>query len=234
MALKSTLVMTHVNGSDKVIILSEGKEFMIISGAEHTKKFSASDAAAIVKAVTSFDTNVKIAKLNAGRSLLNKDRHISILCEDSSIEDEPSYQILDTIISTKITDVWPLNVITEDSLIELPLGVLDDLLKTLAAEGVDPAASFGTYDKIEFVDALPTENIEENVAYVLNKADGDKARDTGWLYVEEEWTEITDDEAEADEGNGEEETPPPNPEPVVEGGGEGGTGFEPGPEIPTP
>ena len=195
MALKSTLVMTHINGGDKVIILSEGKEFIVVSGAEHTKKFSAADSEALVKAVTSFDTAVKIAKLNAGRNLLSKDRHISILCENSSIGDDVSYQILDTIISTKVTDVWPLAVITEDKVIELPIGVLDDLLKYLNAEGVEPAGSFGSYDKIVFVDALPTENIEEDVAYVLNKADGDKARDTGWLYIadDEDWIQITDD-----------------------------------------
>ena len=34
------------------------------------------------------------------------------------------------------------------------------------------------------------------MAYVLNKADGDKARDTGWLYIadDEDWIQITDDE----------------------------------------
>ena len=218
MALESTLVMTHINGSDKVIILHDGAEFIIINGAEHTKKFSENDAAALVKAVTSFDTNVKQAKLAAGRTLQAKDKHISILCEDSDIAGEEGlvYQILDTVINTKVFDVWPVNVITEEKVIEMPLGVLDDLVKMLLAEGVEPAASYGAYDKIVFVDVLPTEDIEENVAYVLNKADGEKERDTGWLNIEGEWMEITDDEVEEDEGEDDNDddvvvTPPAEP-----------------------
>ena len=88
----------------------------------------------------------------------------------------------------------------EKEIIELPDGVIDDVVNYLLANGVSKASTVGLYDKIEFVDALPaTVDEEENpipisatTAFVLNKPDGNKPVDSAWIY-DGEWTELVDE-----------------------------------------
>ena len=204
MSVVSKLVLTHVNGNDNVIILADGTEFVIINGAKHTRKFSANDSANIVAALTGIKTAIVAAKLAAGRTLLSKDKIVSVLCEDVDL-DEVKYQVFNTVPSTRIKDTWPLTVITDQEVIELPVGVVDDLLKYLLAQGVEKAPTADMYSKIVFVNALPVEGVEEGVAYVLDKADGDKPANSAWLSIDGEWMELTDEESNetvGDNGSG--------------------------------
>ena len=224
MAVTSKLVLTHVNGNDNVIILADGASFVLINGAVHSQTFTENDAASFVAALTGIDTAVKAAKLAAGRNLQPKDKVVSILGEEVDLV-EGVFQIIQTAISSKVKDTWPLTVINNDNVIEFPAGVVDDLLKYLLAQGVEKAPTADMYDKIVFVNALPEEG-EEGVAYCLDKADGDKPANSVWLFVDDAYMELTDEEEAAvndDDGV------------VVDnGGGDGATGFEPGPAIPTP
>ena len=204
MSVVSKLVLTHVNGNDNVIILADGTEFVIINGAKHTRKFSANDSANIVAALTGIKTAIVAAKLAAGRTLLSKDKIVSVLCEDVDL-DEVKYQVFNTVPSTRIKDTWPLTVITDQEVIELPVGVVDDLLKYLLAQGVEKAPTADMYSKIVCVNALPVEGAEEGVAYVLDKADGDKPANSAWLSIDGEWMELTDEESNetvGDNGSG--------------------------------
>ena len=229
MSVVTKLVLTHVNGNDNVILMGDGAKFVLINGNRYTHTFTEADSAAIVKAITGIDTAVKKAKLAIGRNIPVKDKVISVLSEGAVIGDEINFQIFTTTISTKVTDTWPLTVINEAESIDFPAGVIDDLVKYLVANGVEKAPTDGLYDKILFVQALPTENIETTAAYVLDKADGDKPAGSVWVSAGEgEWDELSDEEqTEVGEDEGIEEQPI-----VVEGGGEGATGFEPGPAIP--
>lgn len=200
MSVVSKLVLTHVNGNDNVIILADGTEFVIINGAKHTRKFSANDSANIVAALTGIKTAIVAAKLAAGRTLLSKDKIVSVLCEDVDL-DEVKYQVFNTVPSTRIKDTWPLTVITDQEVIELPVGVVDDLLKYLLAQGVEKAPTADMYSKIVFVNALPVEGAEEGVAYVLDKADGDKPANSAWLSIDGEWMELTDEESNETAGD---------------------------------
>ena len=216
MSVESKLVLTHVNGNDNVIIMADGAEFVLINGAKHTRKFSEADSANIVLALTGIKTAIVAAKLAAGRNLLAKDKIVSVLCEDADL-DEGVYQVLSTVPSARVKDTWPLTVMNDEAVIDFPLGVVDDLLKYLLAQGVEKAPTADMYDKIVFVNALPEENAEEGVAYVLDKADGDKPVNSAWLSVDGEWMELTDEETEANE-----ELNPGTPDPVVvEGQGDG-------------
>ena len=216
MSVESKLVLTHVNGNDNVIILADGTEFVLVNGAKHTRKFSEADSANIVLALTGIKTAIVAAKLAAGRNLLAKDKIVSVLCEDANL-DEGVYQVLSTVPSARIKDTWPMTIMNDKAVIDFPLGVVDDLLKYLLAQGVEKAPTADMYDKIVFVNALPEENAEEGVAYVLDKADGDKPVNSAWLSVDGEWMELTDEETEANE-----ELNPGTPDPVVvEGQGDG-------------
>lgn len=214
MAVTSKLVLTHVNGNDNVIILADGANFVLINGAEHTWTFTENDAAAFVKVLTGIDTAVKSAKLAAGRNLQPKDRIISVLGEDVDLE-EGTFQIIQTAVGSKVIDTWPLTVINNSQVIEFPAGVVDDLLKYLIAQGVEKAPTAGMYDKITFVTTLPEEG-DEGVAYVLDKADGDKPANSAWLFIEDDWMELSDEDESVAEGeddssddNNTTETPPP-------------------------
>lgn len=202
MALTAKIILTHVTGAEDIILLADGAKFVIVDGSRRSKVVSANDAAAFVKELTGIKTAIKIAKLKIGRSIPASDLIISLLSADSTIDDEISYQILSTTISAKTLKVWPLTVMNEKEVIELPDGVIDDVVAYLLANGVAKAPTAGLYDKIEFVDALPaTVDEEENpiaipatTAFVLNKADGDKPADSAWMF-DGEWTELTDEGA---------------------------------------
>jgi len=226
MSVVTKLVLTHVNGNDNVILMADGAKFVLINGDRYTKTFSETDSAAIVKAITGIDTAVKKAKLAIGRNIPAKDKVISVLSEDAQIGADIIFQIFNTTISTKIEDTWPLTVINEAEAIEFPAGVVDDLVKYLVANGVEKAPTDGLYDKILFVQALPTENIETTAAYVLDKADGDKPAGSVWVSTGEgEWEELTDDDEQA--SNNEQITD-------VDVSGDKPSGLEPNPAIPMP
>ena len=218
MSVESKLVLTHVNGNDNVIIMADGAEFVLVNGAKHTCKFSEADSANIVLALTGIKTAIVAAKLAAGRNLLAKDKIVSVLCEDADL-DEGVYQVLSTVPSARVKDTWPLSVMNDEAIIDFPLGVVDDLLKYLLAQGVEKAPTADMYDKIVFVNALPEENAEEGVAYVLDKADGDKPANSAWLSVDGEWMELTDeesDEVSGGENQATESTPKPDQTPAQE------------------
>ena len=229
MAVTSKLVLTHVNGNDNVVLLGDGAKFVLVSGEKHTRLFSEADSAALVKELTSIKTAIKVAKLGIGRNIPANDKVLIVVGEDVAIEDEVKYQITETVISTLVKDTWPLRVITEEEVINFPNGVVDDLLKYLVANGIDTAPTFGMYDRIVFVSALP-ETGKNGVAYVLDKADGDKPANTAWLAIDDEWMELTDDETTEQTEEPKPETPA-DPEPstteepttTVEGGGQGAT-----------
>lgn len=218
MAVVSKLVITHVNGVDNVLIMADGAEFVLVNNDKHTKKFSAADAQAIVTALTGIDIAIKIAKLQAGRSLLAKDRIVTILCEGADL-DEVKYQMANIVLNAKVKDTWNMNVMTESEVISFPMGVVDDLLKyLLSQEGIQKAPTAGYYNKILFVNELPTENIDTDAAYVLDKAQGDKPAGSAWVYIDE-WIQMIDTEEETEGTN---ETPaepavdPKPADPVVE------------------
>ena len=222
MAVTSKLVLTHVNGNDNVVLLGDGAKFVLVSGEKHTKMFSEADSAALVKELTGIKTAIKAAKLGIGRNIPANDKVLIVVDENAAIEDEVKYQIMETVISTKVKDTWPLRVVTEAEVINFPAGVIDDVLKYLLAEGVEKAPTAGMYDKIIFVNELPTENIEETAAYVLDKAQEDKPAGSAWLYVGDEWMELTDDETTESTEEPKPETPAdPEPTTTVEGGGQG-------------
>ena len=220
MAVKSNLVLTHVNGNDNVVLLGDGAKFVLVIGDKHTKPFSEADSAALVKELTGINTAIKAAKLGIGRSLPASEKVLLVVSEDAAIDTEVKYQILESVISTKVKDTWPLTVITETEAIAFPSGVLDDVLKYLLAQGVEKAPTADMYDKIVFVNKLPEEP-EANVAYVLDVAEDDKPRGSAWLDVDGEWMELTDDEGESNEEEAAPATPtepatPAKPEPTVE------------------
>jgi hypothetical protein len=196
MAVTSKLVLTHVNGNDNVVLLGDGAKFVLVIGDKHTKPFSEADSAALVKELTGIKVAIKKAKLGIGRNIPPADKVVIVVGEDATIDTEVSYQILETVISTKVQDTWPLKVVTENDVIAFPAGVVDDVVKYLLAQGVAKAPTAGMYDKIVFVNALPEEIIEETAAYVLDKAQDDKAAGSAWLNVDGEWMELTDDEEE--------------------------------------
>ena len=196
MAVTSKLVLTHVNGNDNVVLLGDGAKFVLVIGDKHTKPFSEADSAALVKELTGIKVAIKKAKLSVGRNIPPADKVVIVVGEDVTIDTEVSYQILETVISTKVQDTWPLKVVTENDVIAFPAGVVDDVVKYLLAQDVAKAPTAGMYDKIVFVNALPEENIEETTAYVLDKAQDDKAAGSAWLNVDGEWMELTDDEEE--------------------------------------
>ena len=229
MALTVKMILTHVTGASDVLLLADGKKFVIVDGARRSHLVTETDAAALVKELTGIKTAIKIAKLKVGRVLAPIDKVISLLSADAVIEDEPNYQILTTVLDTAPINVWPLTITNETEIITLPHGVLDDVIAYLLSQGVEKAPTAGTYDKIEFVDKLPaTVDEDENpiaipagTVFVLNKKDGDKAVDSAWKFADNAWTEVTDD-ASTDNVT------------VVDGGGEDASGFQPGPAFPTP
>lgn len=206
MAVTSKLVLTHVNGNDNVVLLGDGAKFVLVIGDKHTKPFSEADSAALVKELTGIKVAIKKAKLSVGRNIPPADKVVIVVGEDVTIDTEVSYQILETVISTKVQDTWPLKVVTENDVIAFPAGVVDDVVKYLLAQDVAKAPTAGMYDKIVFVNVLPEENIEETTAYVLDKAQDDKAAGSAWLNVDGEWMELTDDEEEGSNGAPAEQT----------------------------
>ena len=244
MAVTSKLVLTHVNGNDNVVLLGDGAKFVLVRGEKHTKLFSEADSAALVKELTGIKTAIKAAKLGIGRNIPANDKVLIVVGEDVAIEDEVTYQIMETVISTNVKDTWPLRVITEAEVINFPNGVIDDVLKYLLAEGVEKAPTFGMYDRIVFVSALP-ETGKDGIAYVLDKADGDKPANTAWLAVDDEWLELTDDESsEVEEPKPETPADPesttvvkpdePDPEPIedLNASGQNASGLQNNPELP--
>ena len=196
MAVKSNLVLTHVNGNDNVVLLGDGAKFVLVIGDKHTKPFSEADSAALVKELTGIKTAIKAAKLAIGRNLPANEKVLLVVSEDAAIDTEVKYQILESVISTKVKDTWPLRVVTEVEDIPFPAGVLDDVLKYLLAQGVPKAPSAGYYSKILFVNELPTEDIDTDAAYVLDKAQEDKPAGSAWVYLDE-WMQLVDDEEDA-------------------------------------
>ena len=100
------------------------------------------------------------------------------------------------------------------------------------------------YDRIVFVSALP-ETGKDGIAYVLDKADGDKPANTAWLAVDDEWLELTDDESsEVEEPKPETPADPesttvvkpdePDPEPIedLNASGQNASGLQNNPELP--
>ncbi len=200
MAVTAKIILTHVTGAEDVILLADGAKFVIVDGSRRSKLVSEDDAAAFVKELTGIKTAIKIAKLKIGKAVPKNDLIISLLNSDATIEDAVEYQILATTVSINPLKVWPLTIMNEKEVIELPDGVIDDVVAHLLANGVKKASTAGTYDKIEFVDALPaTEDAEGNpinipatTAFVLNKADGDKPADSAWMF-NDEWIELVDE-----------------------------------------
>ena len=229
MALTVKMILTHVTGASDVLLLADGKKFVIVDGTRRSHLVTADDAAALVKELTGIKTAIKIAKLKVGRVLTPADKVIALLSADATIEEEPKYQILATVVDSAPINVWPLTIINETEIIALPNGVLDDVVAYLLSQGIEKAPTAGTYDKIEFVDKLPaTVDEDENpiaipagTVFVLNKKDGDKAVDSAWQFADSTWKEVTD-EASADNVV------------VEDGGGDGATGFQPGPDTPMP
>jgi len=200
MAVTAKIILTHVTGAEDVILLADGAKFVIVDGSRRSKLVSEEDAAAFVKELTGIKTAIKIAKLKIGKAVPKNDLIISLLNSDATIEDTVEYQILATTVSINPLKVWPLTIMNEKEVIELPDGVIDDVVAHLLANGVKKASTAGTYDKIEFIDALPaTEDEEGNpidipatTAFVLNKADGNKPADSAWMF-DGEWTELVDE-----------------------------------------
>ena len=201
MAVTAKIILTHVTGAEDVILLADGAKFVIVDGSRRSKLVSEEDAAAFVKELTGIKTAIKIAKLKIGKAVPKNDLIISLLNSDATIEDTVEYQILATTVSINPLKVWPLTIMNEKEVIELPDGVIDDVVAHLLANGVKKASTAGTYDKIEFIDALPaTEDEEGNpidipatTVFVLNNADGDKPTDSAWMFDGEEWTEVVDE-----------------------------------------
>jgi len=201
MALQVKMILTHVTGAADVLLLADGKKFVIVDGVHRSHLVTAVDAAELVREMTCIRNAVKIEKLKLGRALAPAEKVVALLNADATIEDEPAYQILATVIDTKPISVWPLTIINEKEVMVLPTGALDDIIAYLVAQGVEKAPTYGKYDKIEFVDALPATKDEDDnpiavptgTVYVLDKKDGDKNAGSIWKYDGDKWILFDDD-----------------------------------------
>lgn len=171
------VIKPHVQNNGDCFMLTEGKEFAIVFGKQCSLKFTETDADTLVKTITSFNTAKIIKKIKLAKQLTGMENVLVIPCENSTLED---YQFMTITITSAHMSVWDAKIFTNNKVLELPVGMVDDIVKYLKSQGCEPAITFGTYNDIRFVDAIP-ENPTINVAYVLTKDDGD--RDAGNAYM---------------------------------------------------
>ena len=125
------VIKPHVQNNGDCFMLTEGKEFAIVFGKQCSLKFSEADADTLVKAVTSFNAAKVVKKIKLGRQLANNENMMVIPCENSTFD---NYQFMTVEITSKNINVWNSKIFTNERVIELPVGMIDDIIKQLRKE----------------------------------------------------------------------------------------------------
>ena len=196
MAVKTIFIKTFEAFHDDIFMLLDDTDasFVLCKGCKQTHKVTADEAGELVKAITSFDVAKTIARMKNGMAVKAEDKVVRVAMNVAVDADPVTYTVFEVKVDTKPLKVWDACVLMQDKVIELPNGCIDDIVKTLVANGVERASTFGTFDKIEFVDVLPESCNSEKTVFVLNKdMDEDHLANTNWVYTEEAWTEFVDE-----------------------------------------
>ena len=196
MAVKTIFIKTFEAFHDDIFMLLDDTDasFVLCKGCKQTHKVTADEAGELVKAITSFDVAKTIARMAKGMAVKAEDKVVRVAMNVSMDTEPATYTVFEVKVDTKPLKVWDACVLMQDKVIELPNGCIDDIVKTLVANGVERASTFGTFDKIEFVDVLPESCNSEKTVFVLNKdMDEDHLANTNWVYTEEAWTEFADE-----------------------------------------
>lgn len=199
------IVTTHVQGNLDCYLLVNGPAFAVVCGKYCSEVFSATDAQAIYSTMTGFEMAKLVAKLKEGMHVPAVKRIVPVLCENAVVNagEYVEYQLLKLQASANPINTWPVSIMNNGDMIELPIGVLDDIMAYLNSQGLEKPYSVGKYTEIQFVPQLPSledeDNLpEEHIAFVLTKTDGDKATDSAWKFNGEKWVEVSDVPREAD------------------------------------
>ena len=190
-----TVIKPHVQNNSDCYIIADGKKFAIVMGEDYSYTFTEKDSENIVKAITSFDTTKIIRLMKMGRSVGEKNI-ITIPCEKSTIDDTIlTYQFINIEVSAAPFNLWSSRIFTDGLVINLPVGVIDDLYKYLISQGIQPAKGYGTYSKIEYVEELPTPKYAvPETAYILIKEYDDKKAGSAWVYNGRRYDIVTDED----------------------------------------
>ena len=188
------VIKPHVQNNGDCFMLTEGKEFAIVFGKQCSLKFTETDADTLVKVITSFNAAKVVKKIKLGRQLANNENMLVIPCENSTFD---NYQFMTVEITSQNISVWKTKIFTNDRVIELPVGMVDDIMKYLKSQGCEPAITFGTYNDIRFVDSIP-ENPTAGVAYVLTKDDGERDAGNAYMFNGRRLEIVSDTPIEAD------------------------------------
>ena len=192
-----TVIKPHVQNNSDCYIIADGKKFAIVMGEDYSYTFTENDSENIVKAITSFNTAKIIKLMKMGRSVGEKNI-ITIPCENSSIDGtSPTYQFINIEVSAAPFNLWSSRIFTNGLVINLPVGVIDDLYKYLVSQEIQPAVTFGAYNEIRFVDSIP-ENPTIGVAYVLTKDDGERDVGNAYMFNGRRLEVVSDTPVEAD------------------------------------
>ena len=198
MAIKTVFVKTFEGFHDDIFMLLDDADgsFVLCKGNKQTHKVTAEEAGKLVKAITSFDVAKTIARLKLGKEVKADDRVIRVAMNVSVDATPATYTIFEVGVDSKPLRIWDSCVLMQDKVIDLPNGCIDDIVKQLVAAGIEKASTFGTYDKIEFVDALPESCDSETTVFVLEKDMDEEThlKNTNWVYKSEAWTEFKDAE----------------------------------------
>lgn len=192
--ISTVFIKTNDGFHNEVFMVAEESKFTLCIGTQKTHVITKEEAAEFVKALTSLEVAKKVAKLKIGRKLKFEDSFVNILMNANLESEDIRYTIFRIIPSTRPMNNWEAKVIMQDSIINLPVGCIDDILKYLVSIGVPRAKTFGKFDKIEFVTKLPeVESVySERDIYVLDKVYDGKPVDSAWQVVNGKWVEFKD------------------------------------------
>lgn len=180
--LNVKMINPHSKNNRDCFLLTEGKSFKIVLNNKSTLPFSEADSEALIKGLTCIETRKVIESLKINRPIPESNKVLIIPCELSNLQDEYQFMVLD--ISHEPFSVWNVRVLTDYDVINLPNGCLDDIISYLKSTGIEPAYTYGKYDRIEFVSKLPEiKSVVTNTVYVLTKDTEEKKANSNWLFT---------------------------------------------------
>lgn len=197
--MKVTPIKTHSTGN-ACFLLTEGAAFAVVAEKFKSGVFTETDGNEVLKAVYGIKTAIFRAKLKTGRISSEIPYSVEVLGENSTLNGE--YQFISLAVSANDPSTWPMTIYSSAGTLELPTGCVDDICVHLKAEGCVMPKSYGTYDTIAFVSALPDESkAVVRMAYVLTNSFENKPKDSAWVFTGVRFEQVTDGPA-----------PEPNPE----------------------
>ena len=184
-------------GNDTCMIM-EPTGFVIVVGTKRSGKFSIDNAIKIVKTVTGFEVAKLCAKIRENRKMTEDEKNVYIpMNVNVNNGHDATFTIWHIKINTTNTSLWETRIWSDRGIITLADGMTEKIVKILVNKGIECAKSVGNYNKILFVDGLPTdhlETIDPKRIYVLTRPWQGKPTNTNWHVVNGKWEEFAADE----------------------------------------